>query len=87
MDVKLRNELTYLMIFYSLKRLFENGDIDKDTFDRLNIKNAESQGCKVAIIWQIAHWNLIWFLNRICDERRPERWKKYKLSIPNWAKK
>ena len=50
MDIKLRNELTYLMIFFSLKKLLENGDIDKDTFDRLNIKNAESQGCKAAVI-------------------------------------
>ena len=50
MDIKLKNELTYLMIFYSLKKLLDNGYIDKDTFDRLNIKNAESQGCKVAII-------------------------------------
>ena len=50
MDIRLKNEITYLMIFYSLKRLFENGDIDKDTFDRLNIKNAESQGCKIAVI-------------------------------------
>lgn len=50
MNTNVKNELTYLMIFYSLKRLFENGDIDKDTFDRLNIKNAESQGCKIAVI-------------------------------------
>lgn len=50
MDTKLRNELTYLVIFYSLKKLLENGDIDKDTFDKLNIKNAESQGCKIAVI-------------------------------------
>lgn len=50
MDIKLENELTYLMIFFSLKKLFENGDIDKDTFDRLNIRNAESQGCKIAVI-------------------------------------
>lgn len=50
MDIRLKNEITYLMIFYSLKKLLENGDIDKDTFDRLNIKNAESQGCKVAVI-------------------------------------
>lgn len=50
MDIRLKNEITYLMIFYSLKKLLENGDIDKDTFDRLNIKNAESQGCKIAVI-------------------------------------
>ena len=50
MDIRLKNEITYLMIFYSLKKLLDNGEIDKDTFDRLNIKNAESQGCKIAVI-------------------------------------
>lgn len=50
MNFDLKSELTYLMIFYSLKKLLENGDIDKNTFDRLNMKNAESQGCKIAIV-------------------------------------
>lgn len=50
MNTNIKNELTYLMIFYSLKKLLENGEIDRDVFDRLNIKNAESQGCKAAVI-------------------------------------
>lgn len=50
MDVKVKNELTYLMIFYSLKKLLKNGEIDREVFDRLNIKNAEIQGCKAVAI-------------------------------------
>ena len=50
MDIKVKNELTYLMIYYSLKKLLDNGEIDREVFDRLNIKNAEIQGCKIAVV-------------------------------------
>lgn len=50
MEVNVKNELTYLMIFYSLKKLLENGEINREVFDRLNIKNAESQGCKAVAL-------------------------------------
>lgn len=50
MEFKLKNELSYLMIFYALKKLYDSNNIDRETFDRLNTKNAESQGCKPVVI-------------------------------------
>ena len=49
MNNQLKSEMTYLMIFSVLKRLFENGSIDRKVFDRLNTKNAEQQGCQAII--------------------------------------
>lgn len=45
-----KNEIMYLMIFSVLKRLYTNGSISKEVFERLNSKNAEQQGCKVITI-------------------------------------
>lgn len=45
-----RNEIMYLMIFSVLKRLYTNGSINKEVFERLNSKNAEQQGCKVITV-------------------------------------
>lgn len=41
-----KNELIYLVIFSYLKKLYNNGLITKEVFERLNIKNAECQNCK-----------------------------------------
>lgn len=45
-----KNEIMYLVIFSVLKRLYTNGSINKDVFERLNSKNAEQQSCKVITI-------------------------------------
>lgn len=45
-----KNEIMYLLIFSVLKRLYANGSISKEIFERLNTKNAEQQGCKVITI-------------------------------------
>ena len=45
-----KNEIKYLLIFSVLKRLYTNGSISKEVFERLNAKNAEQQGCKVITI-------------------------------------
>ncbi len=46
MEEKLKNEMLYLVIFSVLKRLYLNGDISKDVFNRLNAINAEKKNCK-----------------------------------------
>lgn len=46
MNDELKNELMYLAVFSVLKRLYSNGDISKEVFNRLNNKNAENQNCK-----------------------------------------
>jgi len=46
MDERLKNEMFYLAIFSVLKRLYQNGDISKDVFNRLNAINAEKKNCK-----------------------------------------
>lgn len=46
MNEELKREMIYLSIFSILKRVYQNGEISKKTFEKLNIKNAECQGCK-----------------------------------------
>ncbi|MCM1508741.1 MAG: hypothetical protein NC177_16660 [Ruminococcus flavefaciens] len=46
MSEKLKNEMLYLAIFSVLKRLYQNGDISKEVFYRLNTINAEKSNCK-----------------------------------------
>lgn len=46
MEDNLKGELVYLAVFAVLKRLYSNGDISKEVFNRLNNKNAENQNCK-----------------------------------------
>lgn len=46
MNEELKNEMIYLVVFSVLKRLYQNGDISKDVFSRLNNKNAENRNCK-----------------------------------------
>lgn len=50
MSNQMKSEMTYLMIFSVLKKLYSNGSISKEIFERLNKKNAEQQGCKVITI-------------------------------------
>ena len=50
MSNQMKSEMTYLMIFSVLKKLYVNGSISKEIFERLNTKNAEQQGCKVITI-------------------------------------
>lgn len=56
MNEALKKEMIYLSIFSILKRVYQNGEISKETFEKLNLKNAECQGCKPLTIWKIAHW-------------------------------
>ena len=46
MNEALKKEMIYLSIFLTLKRVYQNGEISKETFEKLNLKNAECQGCK-----------------------------------------
>lgn len=46
MNETLKREMIYLSIFLILKRVYQNGEISKETFEKLNLKNAECQGCK-----------------------------------------
>lgn len=55
MNEALKKEMIYLCIFSILKRVYQNGEISKETFEKLNFKNAECQGCKPLTIWKIAH--------------------------------
>lgn len=50
MNEELKREMIYLSIFSILKRVYQNGEISKETFEKLNIKNAECQGCKPLMI-------------------------------------
>ncbi len=40
----------YLVIYSTLKKLYNNGTISREAFERLNSKNAEIQGCKPLVI-------------------------------------
>ena len=46
MNETLKREMIYLSIVLILKRVYQNGEISKETFEKLNLKNAECQGCK-----------------------------------------
>ena len=46
MNETLKREMIYLLIFSILERVYQNGEISKETFEKLNLKNAECQGCK-----------------------------------------
>lgn len=50
MNDSFKNELIYLATYSILKRLYQNGDISKAVFERLNRKNAECQGCKLVAV-------------------------------------
>lgn len=46
MTNELQNELMYLVIYSTIKKLYDNGTISREVFEKLNNKNAERQGCK-----------------------------------------
>lgn len=50
MSEAMKKEMIYLAAFSMLKRLYQQGKISKMVFERLNRKNAESQGCKMVLI-------------------------------------
>ena len=50
MTNELQNELMYLVIYSTIKKLYANGTISREVFEKLNNKNAERQGCKPILI-------------------------------------
>lgn len=50
MNESIKKEMIYLAAFSILKRLYQQGQISKSVFERLNRKNAECQGCKMVVI-------------------------------------
>ncbi len=50
MNERTKNEMTYLFIYSVLRKLYQEGKIAKRTFEVLNTKNAERQGCKPVVI-------------------------------------
>jgi hypothetical protein len=50
MDEIIKKEAVYLAAYSVLKRWYENGNISKAVFERLNRKNTECQGCKMVAI-------------------------------------
>lgn len=50
LNERIKKEITYLLIYSVLKRMYEGGKIEKKTFEILNTKNAECQECKPVVI-------------------------------------
>ncbi len=46
MNNDISNEIMYLVIFSTLIKLYRDGSISKEVFNKLNSRNADIQGCK-----------------------------------------
>lgn len=46
MNNDISNEIMYLVIFSTLSKLYRDGSISKEVFNKLNSRNADIQGCK-----------------------------------------